>query len=276
MNGRHARADAIGKIGRVVFLCHHLIEMGAPAQLVKRQVRLDRASRVHVAVDKAVEKMPDVEPARRTNLVRVADDVDGAAVAEEIVPLRVIGEFVDSLQVNPKEGPRIFRRGVDSVKIDVLLAMDDAHTDEVVLVSHHVDQLKLLEERRDGVKPLAHLGPGLDRNANRRGIVEAETEKGVAHRAVVPVGDVKVHGLQMGELHGALLVAHVEIVPVPVGKIAHAGQAHIIAVNVGAGQDGNLGPPGPIVRRRDQNPPDQQRQVNRGKEPEPPPASRPK
>src|SRR6266478_8766600 len=106
--------------------------------------------------------MPDIEPADPAGGVRVAHDVDGAAVAQQMIPLRPISEFVDPRQIDQQQQPRIVGRGVEAIEIYGLFAVVGAHAHEVALIPYHVDQLELLEHGGDGGKALANLGPRLN------------------------------------------------------------------------------------------------------------------
>jgi hypothetical protein len=48
------------------------------------------------------------------------------------------------------------------IEVHSLMAMIGSHTDEVMLLTYHVDQLELLEERANWVKALAYLRPRFD------------------------------------------------------------------------------------------------------------------
>ena len=56
--------------------------------------------------------MADVEMAHAAGGVRVTHDVDGAAVGQQVIELRPIGEFVDPLQVDKKQPARILGGGI--------------------------------------------------------------------------------------------------------------------------------------------------------------------
>ena len=97
---RQGCANALREIGRAIGRLRGLVDQGAPPQLVERQRRVHPARVVEVAVDQAVEEMADVEPALPAGGVGVAHDVDRAAVAQQVIELRPIGEFVDPLEVD--------------------------------------------------------------------------------------------------------------------------------------------------------------------------------
>src|SRR5918993_5947782 len=95
-DGRQECTNALREIGRAIGGLRGPVDQGALPQFVKRQRRIHPARMIEVAVDQTVEKMADVEPALPTGSVRVAYDVDRAAIAQQVVELWVIGEFVDS------------------------------------------------------------------------------------------------------------------------------------------------------------------------------------
>ena len=98
------------EIGRAVGRLRRLVDERAPPQFVERQRRVDPARVVEVAVDQAVEEMADVEPALPAGGVGIADDVDRAAVAQQMIPLRAVGELVDPLEVDQQQPARILGR----------------------------------------------------------------------------------------------------------------------------------------------------------------------
>ena len=104
-----------GAIGRL----RGIVDQGAPAQLLERQRRIHPARVIEVAVDQPVEEMADVEPAFPAGGVGVANDVDRAAVAQQVIELRPIGELVDPREVDQQQPTRIVGGGVEAIKIDV-------------------------------------------------------------------------------------------------------------------------------------------------------------
>ena len=85
---RKVRANPLREIVAVARRARNLGDVRAPAQFVETQRRIHQSGVVEVAVDQAVEHVADVESAGPARDVRIADDVDGAAVAEQVVPLR--------------------------------------------------------------------------------------------------------------------------------------------------------------------------------------------
>ena len=63
---------------------------------------------VKVAIYKTVEKMPDVKVAHPSCSVRIANDVDGAAVAQQVIELRPISQLADPRQVEQQQPTRRF------------------------------------------------------------------------------------------------------------------------------------------------------------------------
>src|ERR1700719_1977966 len=98
------------------------------------------------------------------------------------------------------------------VEVHRLVAVGGPHAYEVAFVTHHVDQLELLEERGDRRKALSHLRPRLDGDAERRRIVEDETQERVSDRTWHKVGNVEIERCQMRQQDLALLIMHREII----------------------------------------------------------------
>jgi hypothetical protein len=51
--------------------------------------------------------VPDVDAAGPSDRVGIADDVDRATVAEQMVELRMLGELVDPLEVDEQQTARV-------------------------------------------------------------------------------------------------------------------------------------------------------------------------
>ena len=92
---RQEGANALPEIRRTVGGPRRLVDKGAATELVERQGRVNSARMVEIAVDETVEQMADVEPAGSAGRVCVTYDVDRAAVAQQMIEFRPIGQFVD-------------------------------------------------------------------------------------------------------------------------------------------------------------------------------------
>src|ERR1700716_3289153 len=169
---RHGCANALREIGCIIGRLRGLVNQRASPQLVKWQRRVHPARMVEVAVDQAVEEMTDVEPAFPAGGVQIANDIDRAAVAEQMIELRPICKLVDPLEVDQQQLAHLVRRSVEAIEIYRLQTVVGTHAHDVTLVADHVDQLELLEEGGDGVEALAHLRPSLDGDTQRRCVVE--------------------------------------------------------------------------------------------------------
>src|SRR6476469_6572690 len=100
---RPACANAIREIGCSVGRLRGRIDQRAPAQLVEWQRRVDPARVVKVAVDEAIAEMADLEPALPACGIQVANDVDRAAVAQDMIPFWPVGKLVDPLEVHQQQ-----------------------------------------------------------------------------------------------------------------------------------------------------------------------------
>ena len=97
VNSRKTGSNTVREIGRVVGVLHRFVYTGAAAKLVEGQVRLDRARGVHVAINETIEEVPNVKAARRADAAGITNDVYRAAIAEQMIPLRTICDFIDAL-----------------------------------------------------------------------------------------------------------------------------------------------------------------------------------
>src|SRR5215467_10408 len=141
--------------------------------------------------------MADVEPPPSPGSVSVTNDIDGAAVGQQIVELRPIGEFVDPRQIDEQQLPRISQGGIELIKVHRFPAMNGTYAHKVSLLAHHVDQLELLEHGGDRLETAAYLRSRLDRDAQWGGVVEDETHERMGHRSFAPVGHEKVQAGQV-------------------------------------------------------------------------------
>src|SRR5262249_7929392 len=78
-------------------------------------------------------------------------------LVRQMIPLRPFGEFVDAAQIHQQKPPRINVRGIEAIEVYGFVAIVGAHSHEITLVTHHVDQLELLEQGGDGREALAYL-----------------------------------------------------------------------------------------------------------------------
>jgi hypothetical protein len=144
---RQGRSNALREIGRPVGRLRGIANQRATPQLLKRQRCIDPARIIEVAIDRAVEQMPDVKPTDPTGGVRITHDVDGATVGQQVIVLRPIGQFVDPCQVDQERPARASSgEGVETIEVHRLVPIVGTHAYEVALVTHHVDELELLEE----------------------------------------------------------------------------------------------------------------------------------
>src|ERR1700735_1904674 len=108
--------------------------------------------------------MTEVKPTFPSGGICVANDVDRAAIGQQVIPLRSIGELVDPRQINQQQSARVVGGSAQESEIECITAMVGSDAHKVVLLTHHIDQLELLKERGDWVKAFAHLWPCFDGN----------------------------------------------------------------------------------------------------------------
>src|SRR5947209_18727359 len=97
---------------------------------------------IEVAVDQSVEKMADVESSGPANRVGITNDVNRAAVAQQVIELRMIGKLVDAREVDQQQLARVRRGSVEAVEVHGLVALIGTYADEDALLTDHLDELE--------------------------------------------------------------------------------------------------------------------------------------
>ena len=143
---RQGCSNALWEIGCSLGSVRGLVDQGAPPEFTEWQRCVEPARFVEVRIDQAVEVMADVDPAAPTGGVRIAYNVNRAAVGQQVVELGLVGEFVDSLQIDQEQSARVVGRHVEMIEVHRLPPMLGADPDDVALLSYQVDQFELLEE----------------------------------------------------------------------------------------------------------------------------------
>src|SRR5262245_31580706 len=98
----------IGRLRRIV-------NQGPSPQFLEWQRRVHPARVIEVAVDQTIEEMTKFESAFATRGVGVADNVDGAAVTQQMIKLRSIGELVDPIQVDQQQSAHVLGWRVEMI-----------------------------------------------------------------------------------------------------------------------------------------------------------------
>ena len=100
---RQGFANAVREILRVSSCLRDPVDARTLAQFCKRQVRIQEARAIEIVIAPAVQDMANVEPANPAGEVCIADNIDGAAVAEQMVKLGVIRKLIDPLEVDQEK-----------------------------------------------------------------------------------------------------------------------------------------------------------------------------
>src|SRR5262245_39607759 len=100
---REGFANALGKVLGIPGGLRNLIDVGTAAQLFERQARIQEARAIEIAVAPPVQDMADIEPADPAGKVGIADDIDRAAVAEQMIKLGSVRKLVDPLQIDQEK-----------------------------------------------------------------------------------------------------------------------------------------------------------------------------
>src|SRR5262249_7761220 len=95
-NPRQRFANAPREVRPVTGSSRSFVDARTPAQLLERQRGVQSTGTVEVAIDQAVQHVPKIDATDPTGRVGVANDVDRATVAQQIVELGLVGELVDA------------------------------------------------------------------------------------------------------------------------------------------------------------------------------------
>src|SRR4029078_5488748 len=91
-------SKARGKRRRVASRLSRRVDERASSQFFEWKLRVDPAGMVQVTVDQPVEQVTNVEAPGPSRRVRVANDVNRAAIAQQMIELRPIGKLIDPLK----------------------------------------------------------------------------------------------------------------------------------------------------------------------------------
>ena len=108
-------AAGLREIGCAIGRPCGFVDQGPSPQFVKLQRRVYPARVLEVAVDQPVEEMANVEPAPPAGRIRIAHDVDRAAVGQQMIELRLIGELVDARQIDQQQPARVGGRCIEAI-----------------------------------------------------------------------------------------------------------------------------------------------------------------
>src|SRR5262245_56168606 len=103
---RQGFANALGEILRVPGSLRSLVDLRTPPQFFKWQGRIQGAHAIEIAIGEPGKQVADIKSADATSEVCIAHDIDRAVVAQQMVKLGLIGEFIDPLQIDQEEPAR--------------------------------------------------------------------------------------------------------------------------------------------------------------------------
>src|SRR5579871_4850352 len=196
---RQRRTNTVGEVRSIAGSLRQIVDERAAAQFRERQFWIQQAGAIQAPIGIPIEQETDVKLLKLARAPRVTHDVDGAAIAEEMVELRPACYLIDAVEVYQEQFACVLGRSLNVVQKDILVAKIRTHPHDIAFVSDDVDQAELLEERRKRVESLAYLSSRFNRNAHGRRVIEIKSHKRVGDRAGYPVGDVEIQRSQMRE-----------------------------------------------------------------------------
>jgi len=186
----------------------------------------------------------------------VAADRGGAVVGQRVVPNRVLSQTVHVSQVVDEERLRVGGGVAEAIQVDLFAAEVRAQPDDIALVGHDVGDLVLPEESAYGGVVLSLLLARLDGDRDVASVGEPEAEDRVGDRGRPPVHEEDVQRVEIGEAHRTVVVPNRVVGLGPVLVVAHVVQHDPIAVDLRPRQGRDVGLPVAVVRRRNEQEPD--------------------
>jgi hypothetical protein len=139
-------ADERGKIRRVVSGFRSFRDVAAISEIVEGQVRVDLTALVEQLVEVAIDEQPPVQATAGPGVLRMAADRSRAVLRERVVPLRMVGESIDFIEVVNQQRPRLRGGNADAIQVNLLAAVVGSQPDQVAFIRDYVIQLVLSEE----------------------------------------------------------------------------------------------------------------------------------
>src|SRR5437868_7303093 len=149
----------------------------------------------------------------------LAADARSAISRDSVIPARLPAQCIEGAHMLQEALAHSIWRSRQMVKIDLLVPVVGAQADHVALIRDEVDECKLPVEATDSRITLPDGLPRLDREAERRGVCELETDDGMCNPRRTPVVDREIDAGDLRKPHGPRL---------PVGRVV--GRGAIIAV----------------------------------------------
>ena len=107
MRFRQALADADGKFRRVTGGPRSLGNVTPRSQLIERQACVYLTPLVQELIEVAVGQQPPVQSPARAGILHVPTDPGRAVLRQGVVPLWMVGEVIDFVEVINQQSPRL-------------------------------------------------------------------------------------------------------------------------------------------------------------------------
>jgi len=179
-----------------------------------------------------------------------------AVVGEGVVPVRLVGQPLHRFEVVHQDLARLLGRHAHPVKVGVLAAVVRAQPHHVALVRDHVVELVLAEEAEHRGIGLALLLARLDRDRERRRVLELPAHDGVRDQGGAPERQEQVDAGQPVEVVRSRLPDLVGVGLGAVGEVADVLDRDAAVVEARRGGPCHVGLPVAVVAGRDAEPPE--------------------
>jgi hypothetical protein len=130
----------------------------------------------------------------------VAADRRCAVLGQSVVPLRMVGEPIDFIEIVNQQTSRLRRWNADAIQIDLLIAIVGSQSDQVAFIGDHVVELVLVEEATQRRIGLTFLFARLDRDGKVLAVIEVPARDGMRDLGRSPIRQEQVHAVNAVEI----------------------------------------------------------------------------
>jgi hypothetical protein len=189
-------------------------------------------------------------------LTQSSVECGGAVSCHGVVPLRMISEAVEVIDVGEEKLPCDFGRNIRPVHVDFfVLPVVGAQANYVAFLSGNKDQGVLAEKSEDRRIGFSRPVAGLDGESKVLAVAEIETHDGVAYPFDSPIGEEEIGTTNIGKIEGAVAPAICVFGLGSIVAVSDIVQGYAVARGLGPGAPCNICAPLSVVRRLQAQPP---------------------
>ena len=179
-----------------------------------------------------------------------------AVLCHGVIPLRMISEVVEVIEVREEKFPRDGGRYIRPVHVDFfILAIVGAQPNDVAFICGNKDQCILAEKSEDRRIGFSRPVAGLDGERKALAIAEIETHNGVAYPLDSPIDEEEISTTNIGKIERAVAPTIRVFGLGSIVAVSDIVQCYPVSRGLGPGSPGNICAPRSVVRRLQAQPP---------------------